>query len=61
MVGTYSGTYVLCTTLLAAGILPVVSLTPLYPNNSTQEADGEREYKSASMNDIVLHVLLLSI
>jgi len=51
----------LCTTLLAFAILPVVSPIRLHLNKTADEADGEREYKSASMNDIVLCVLRLSI
>jgi len=58
VIGTYSSICALCTTLLAVSILPVVSLTPLYLNKVADESDGEREYKSASINDIVLRVLL---
>jgi len=61
VVGTYGSICALLTTLLAVAILLVVSLIPLYLNKTTDEAEGERKYRSVSMNDIVLRVLLLSI
>jgi len=60
VVGTYSSICALGTTLLAVAILLVVSLIPLYLTKAGDQTEGEREYKSASMNDILLRVLLLS-
>lgn len=56
----YSTMFALGATLLGIAVLVVVSLIPLYLNYNAEEPVGEREYKSASMNDIVLCMLLLS-
>jgi hypothetical protein len=52
--------FALGVTLLGVGILGVISLIPLYLNKTPVDPLGESEYKSASMNDIPLCMLLLS-
>jgi hypothetical protein len=56
--GLFSSMCALLTTLLAIAVLLVISLIPLYINEGSSQALGEREYRSTLMNDTVLYLIL---